>query len=86
MFLTSSRSLNLKFCVFVEEKILKFENGDLTNMLKILAIFDITLEHDKGKKNKLLFFIKSPIASRDGHVSRILRGSRESRVITRECE
>ena len=64
MFLTSSRSPNLKFYVFVEEKILKFENGDLKNMLKIFTIFDITLEHDKGKKKtNCFFFIKSPIAT-----------------------
>ena len=42
MFITSYCSVNLKFNVFVEENILKFENGDLKNMLKILKIFDIT--------------------------------------------
>ena len=63
MFLTSSWSPNLKFYVFVKEKFLKFENGDLKNMLKILTIFDITLEHNKGNKKKYFFFNKSSIAT-----------------------
>ena len=60
MFLTSSWSPNLKFYVFVEEKFLKFENVDLKNMLKILTIFEITLEHNKGNKKNIFFLINHP--------------------------
>ena len=60
MFLTSSLSPNLKFYVFVEEKFLKFENGDLKNILKILTILDITLEHNKGNKKNIFFLINHP--------------------------